>query len=243
MTTPSGFGSVEQMIAMAMEDAGLIQSGQVPNSEQYANGLNRFNMLLTMLQIHGLKVFTQTDQSVTLVTSQGGPTNPYTIYPSGDVAITKPLQVLQAYYMDSNNLKRPIDPPMSRDEYTRLSNPTATGAVTSYFIDKQPTLLNLHLWLVPDATAATGTVHLILRNQITRAVALDDAIAFPDEWYMAVRWGLADDLCTGQPQAIMDRCAAKALAYRTMAEDFDVEDVATRFQPDTRMNTHSRSFR
>ena len=33
---------------------------------------------------------------------------------------------------------------------------------------------------------------------------------FAQEWRIALRWGLADDIATGQPQAIMDRCAQRA---------------------------------
>ncbi len=49
---------------------------------------------------------------------------------------------------------------------------------------------------------------------------------------MALRWGLADDICTGQPGEIMRRCAERAKAYREALEDWDVEDAATQFQPD-----------
>ena len=48
---------------------------------------------------------------------------------------------------------------------------------------------------------------------------------------MALRWALADDSATGQPALIMDRCERKAHEYRRLLEDWDVEDVPTRFQP------------
>ena len=87
----------------------------------------------------------------------------------------------------------------------------------------------------PDATAATGTGHLIIQQQVTIFTNLTDTISFPEEWRMALRWGLADDICTGQPQATMDRCEKRAGTYRTMLEDWDVEDAATSFAPDQRI--------
>ena len=61
---------------------------------------------------------------------------------------------------------------------------------------------------------------------------LDADIAFPVEWFQALRWGLADELCSGQPQLIMERCERKAMMYRDLLEDWDVEDTSTRVTPD-----------
>ena len=66
---------------------------------------------------------------------------------------------------------------------------------------------------------------------------------FPIEWRIALRWGLADELATGQPQSIMDRCQQRAISYRTMLEDWDVEDAPTRFTPDSRGQYSMGKFR
>ena len=60
---------------------------------------------------------------------------------------------------------------------------------------------------------------------------------------MGLRWALADELSTGQPQAIMDRCERKATAYRQALEDWDVEDAPTSFTPDQRALYATSSFR
>ena len=74
-------------------------------------------------------------------------------------------------------------------------------------------------------------------------VSVNDQMNFPQEWFLALRWGFADEICTGQPQAIMDRCEKKATMYREALEDWDVEDTSTRFQPDTRMGYGASNFR
>jgi hypothetical protein len=152
---------------------------------------------------------------------------------SADISMAKPLRVLQAYNLDSSNVRRPLMI-ISRDEYTRLGQVTTQGAVNSIFVDKQAQALKITTWLVPDTTAATGTLHLILQYQVTNFINLTETLEFPQEWLMALRWGLADDICTGQPQAIMDRCAMRAKAYREALEDWDVEDASTFFSPGTR---------
>lgn len=132
---------------------------------------------------------------------------------------------------------------LSRDEYTRLSQVTQTGQINSYFVDKQELLLSVSFWLVPDATAATGTGHLIIQQQATYPTSLTMDVGFPIEWYMGLRWGLADELATGQPQSIMARCESKAKAYRQALEDWDVEDASTTFTPDQRVLYQTQSFR
>jgi hypothetical protein len=223
---------------MAMVDAGYLQDGDDPTPEQYANYLNRLNDLINFWQTQGLKLWTQTDLAVPLVVGQAS----YSLGPSGDVDMTKPLRVLQGYYIDANQTKRPLLP-LSRDEYTRLSNVVQTGAINSYFVDKQRASLVVKFWLVPDANAALGTAQLVIQQQMGNMVSLTDDVSFPQEWFLALRWGLADDICTGQPQAIMDRCAAKAMVFLNALESWDVEDASTIFQPDQRVAYVTGAFR
>lgn len=229
MTAPSTFSTCGRIIRMARADAGLLQEGDEPNSEQYADGMMRLNDLANLWQTQGLKLWLQYDLNVPLVSGQAT----YTLGPSGNVVMTKPTRVLDnGYWLGSNGVKRPISL-ISRDEYMRLSNTAQTGAVTSFFVDKRVADLAVSFWLVPDAGAAAGSAHLLIQQQVTNLISLTDEMDFPREWFIALRWGLADDICTGQPQAIMDRCQQRASAYRVALEDWDVEDASTKFQPDT----------
>lgn len=238
MTSPVTFKTATRLIRLAYKDAGLLQDGDEPNGEQYAEALTRLNDMVNLWQTQGLKLFLLTDQTVNLTAGKVQ----YTIKPGGDINITKPLRVLQAYYRDTNGIRRPLVP-LSWDEWSRLSRITQTGQVNSYFVDKQILELDVYFWLIPDATAAAGTVHLILQNQASNFVSLTDDYGFPIEWAMALRWGLADELATGQPTSIMNRCEVKAKAYREALEDWDVEDAPTSFTPDQRVLYAGQAFR
>lgn len=233
MTTPSD-NNPNSIIADAMLDAGLLQEGASPNSEQLAKYSRRLRDMIRLWQTQGLKLWLNVDTTITLVAG----TDTYTMSPTGNVPMSKPMRVIDAYYSDSSANRRPIFP-LARTEYDRLSQVTQTGQVTQYFVDKQQSALVVKLWLVPDATAATGTVHLVLQAQVTNFTSLTETMNFPEEWRIALRWGLADEICTGQPASIMERCAQRAMTYRTMLEDWDVEDADTRFAPDIR---HGGSF-
>jgi hypothetical protein len=78
---------------------------------------------------------------------------------------------------------------------------------------------------------------------VTNFTAVDETMNFPNEWRIALRWGLADELATGQPQAIMDRCERRAAMFKAALEDWDVEDAPTRFQPDIAQSYPQGSFR
>jgi hypothetical protein len=237
MTAPND-NTPRSIIADAYFDAGLTQQGQIHNSEQFVAGMRKLTDYVNLLQTQGLKLWLMEDISITLVAGQGT----YTLSPTGDVAMPKPMRVIDAYYRSSQGIRRPLNP-MSWNDYVRLSQITQLGQINSYFVDKQQTTLPVFFWLVPDATAATGTAHVVVQKQVTNFISLTETMNFPAEWRIALRWGLADELATGQPQAIMDRCQQRAQTYRVMLEDWDVEDAPTRFTPDPQGSHAARSFR
>jgi hypothetical protein len=127
---------------------------------------------------------------------------------------------------------RPINA-LSWNEWNSLPQ-INQGAITGYLVDKQTLSLVVKFWNTPDASEALNTVVLLVEQQAANPFNLESNVSFPQEWRIALRWGLADDIATGQPQAIMDRCQSRATFYRQMLEDWDVEDTQTTFAPDMR---------
>lgn len=238
MTTIATFGTPTRIIKMAMADARKLGEGQEPTSDQYADNLARLCDLINHFQTKGIKLWTQLDQSVTLTAG----TATYTFGPSGSTVMTKPLRVIDAYYQDSSAVRRPLIA-ISRDELNRLSQLTIQGAVNQYYVDKQQSQLSVTLWQTPDTTAATGTVHLVLQQQITNPTQINDSLNFPQEWFLALRWMLADELASGMPQEVQARCKANATQYRDDLENWDIEDASVRFQADTTVSGYGSTWR
>lgn len=228
MTTASTFNTPDRVIRMAMFHARILQDGDDPTPEDYAKYGNILNDLINLNTIRGWKLWTQVDQSVTLTAAKGT----YTFGPAGDVVMAKPDMVVIAYYQDVNGARRPLTP-LSRQEFTELSNPSSQGALNSYFVDHQQTQMAITLWNVPDATAATGTFHPILKQAITNFTGITDTLNFPVEWYLCLQWQLADEIASGQPQSVQARCAAKRAFYENLLDDEDAEDTATTMNPVT----------
>lgn len=233
MTTPS-INTPNAIIADAYMDAGLLMEGQTPNSEQLASGMRRLRDVINFLQTEGLKLWLNQDITVPIVAGQ----MTYTFKPSGSVDMTKPLRVLEAYYLyDSDNTRRPLTVMALSDYWTLGQAGTLTanrGTITQYLVNKFAAELSVTFWQCPnDEEEDNGDVHLLMQVQVTNPISLTETMEFPEEWRMALRWGLAADICTGQPQAVIDRCEGKALYYKNALEAWDVEDAPTRFAVDT----------
>lgn len=237
MTAPAD-NTPASIIEDAYLDAGITQEGQSPNSEQLAVGMRKLTDLINVCQTDGLKLWLNVDTAVTLTAGTGF----YTFGPTGTTVMPKPLRAIEAYYLDSTGVRRPLVV-LSWDDYIRLSQVNQTGPINSYFVDKQQLVLSVFFWLIPDSTAATGTAHLLLQVQVTNFTGLTDTMNFPIEWRMYLRWGLADELATGQPQAIMDRASQRAAMYLQKLTDWDVEDAPTSFAPDQRSMQGYGKFR
>jgi len=241
MTTPNSNLPIA-IITDAMFDAGLLRQTQQPSSSQIVTNMRKLNDVAVFFQTQGLKLWLNEDKEITLEEDVGT----YDLGPSlagaNVVMSEKPLRVLEAYYSNSEGIRQPLIP-LAWADYVQLSQISQSGALNSYFINKKQNLLSVFFWLIPDATAATGTAHLIIQRQVAQVINITTEMNFPIEWRMALRWGLAADICTGQPQAIIERCTMNAEKYRMALEDWDVEDAPTSFSPDPRSQYTTGSFR
>jgi hypothetical protein len=237
MTQPASISNAYGIICDAMVDVGKLRQGSVPDSESLASNMRRLNKLIVFYITQGLKLWLI--ENITLTLTPPSSTNIgvslYTLGPTGTVVMPKPLRVISGYYLDIYGNQRPLISMSYPNEYTMLSQVSQPGAVNSYAVDKQQLTLNVYLWNPPDAfTAANGTVHLMCEVAVTNFTGLTDQMNFPVEWALALEWGLADQIKTGQPIAVQANAAAMAEKYRLALEDWDVEDADTSFEPDTR---------
>lgn len=216
----------------AMHDAGYLGEGEIPNSDQLNSNFRRLNDIINLWQTQGLKLFLLQDITLPLVASQYS----YTFGPdiSCDVVMAKPSRVIGAYVITPAGIRRPLIPIAWKDWNLLPQVTDNEGIINSYMVNKQAEVLQVRFWNAPDTEEALNSVVLTMQVEAPNAINLEEDMNFPQEWRIALRWGLADDICTGQPQAIMERCAQRAQAYRTALEDWDVEDAPTSFAPNAR---------
>lgn len=217
---PTLNNTADRIIRMAMKNVGMLAEGQNPSTENQTDYLARLIDLINLWQTQGIKLWLNRLQTVTLVAGTGD-------YVFG----VQEKRVLEGYYINAQNISTPLIP-WAWSDWNRQPNKTAQGTINAYFIDKQLSQTILHLWQVPDGNAALGSCQFLVQDPVTTPPDLTTTVAFPNEWYMALQWGLADEISSGQPQVLVDRAARKAAAYRAALEDWDVEDASTSFAPD-----------
>lgn len=241
MTTSAPIPSTcYQVICDAMVDAGKLGQGREPSGEALAENMRRLNKYVNYLQTQGAILWVQEDLSLQAPVLQAG----VSAYPIGigGVAtvpalspIAKPRRVIEAYYVDpfATQTRRPVEI-VARNIWDTYSTTISQGTITSVYPDKQLSQIICNTWMTPSAQEALGQLHLICDLQIPNFSQLTDAMYFPSEWALTLEWGLADQICTGMPQEVVDRCAAKSLYYETALLAWDQEDGSTTFQPDPR---------
>lgn len=223
----------------AAQNAGIIGVGQSLDSESLKDYLLRYNDLINLWQTQGLKLWTRQDLSITLQLGVGV----YNLGPLQNVPMVKPLRVCESYVLVTNGgTKRPVNQ-ISWEEWSRLSQVNQQGQINDIFVDHQRDYLGVNTWQLPDASEVMNTLHLVIQGQVGNAVSLLDTVDFPVEWMLGLKWGLADEVCTGQPASIVSRCQQRASMYREALEGWDTEGVPITFSPDPQGQYSGGKFR
>jgi hypothetical protein len=239
MTTPATDNTGYSIISGAMWHACLLPEGEDPDSEMIAKHTRKLNQLINFIQTRGIRLWLHQDTPITLTAG----VNLYT--PTG-VGSYKPMQVVDQYYLYSvanGGTRRPVFK-ISRQQWDMLSVTTQQGPVTQIFVDPQQSVLNINTWLTPDANEATGALHLVLRQQVVNFIGFTDGMNFPIEWALPLEWGLASQICQGQPAAVIARCDSMYAYFLQALEEWDAEqDTSILPQPDQRLFQRQRFTR
>jgi hypothetical protein len=240
--TPATNNTAWSIICGAMWKACIIPEGDDPSSEEIAKYTRTLNQYINFVQTRGIRLWLQKDFGLELEEGKGL----YTLGPNGNVRMVKPMQIEDQYYLypkDMGATRRPVFK-ISRQEWDMLSVTTQRGPITQIFVDPQQYTLNINTWLIPDKVEAKGRLHVVLREQVENFVSITDGMNFPIEWALTLEWGLAQQICQGQPPAVMQRCDAMAALHLQALEEWDSEyGTSILPRPDQRMFQGSQRFR
>jgi hypothetical protein len=212
-----------------------------PTTTMNTRALVILNQIVTAWQAKGMQVWCIKNGSLTLVAS----TASYTLGPSGDVNIQRPQTVQQAWLHNTSANTDPIPlRSMGREEYNQITTKAQTGTPNSFYYDRQYDLPGsnsgtnakgkLYLWPTADTTvAAAYTVTFVYTRPIQDFSATSDSFDFPQEWYNAITWTLAAQLCPGYGVPVMywDRIKAEAREALKLVEGWDSEQDSIQFIP------------
>lgn len=108
------------------------------------------------------------------------------------VTTVRPLRCLDAFLRtDASSVDTPLMV-IALSDYNALGNKTSSG--TPNQVQFFPTLTNATVKLFSVPADNTQTLHLIVQRPVYDMVSSSDDFDFPQEWYRALKWGLADEL-------------------------------------------------
>jgi hypothetical protein len=144
------------------------------------------------------------------------------------VTTPKPLRIMNVFSRNSANLDRPLYA-LSRNEYDNLGNKFVTATPNSYYYDSQ--LDTGYLYIYNPASDNTETLYALAHRRFQDMDTGLDTFDFPQEWFLALKWGLAAELTeeVGVEAEKIQRIESKATMYLQEVVDFSVEEASVYF--------------
>jgi hypothetical protein len=144
------------------------------------------------------------------------------------ITMSRPLQVFEAFLRYNNNLDRKLWT-ISRNEYNVLSPKNSLGSPNLFYYDNQLPNGRINLFNVPFDS--TTQLHLQLQRQFFDMNNPSDAFDFPQEWFNALKWGLAAELAVeyATEKEMLPYYETKATTAITECFDDSVEESSVLF--------------
>ena len=226
--------SRDVIIAGALRVLGVVAQGESPTATQVTEAAEALNMLAKAWEADGMPLWAMKEYSIPMTTGAAS----YRIGLTQTVDIPKPLRIVNAYF---HNGASNVDVPMislTRQKYNMLGNKASTGQPIQYYYDPQRVYGDLFLYPVPDATAsaATNWVRIIYQRPFEDFDASTDEPDFPQEWFQALKFGLAEVLAPeyGVPLEHYGHLRKVAKEYKDQALGFGTEEGSMFFSADRR---------
>ncbi len=238
----------DQIITLALRKLLALEPGETPDLEdkEYAN-LN-LNLMIKQWNTDGLKLWKVDDYVLPLTASVTsytlGGASSATFYLASDATKTavtdRPLKIVQSFLRQLPVSTTSVDIPLmivSRQEYLVLGSKFSTGTTNSIYYQSLKQFGNLFVYLTPDTTTATDyELHFTAQMPLSDVVNPTDIPDFPNEWFNALVFGLADQMSLEYDVPLNHRAEIerKANTFKEALTSFDVESTSTFFTPDPR---------
>jgi hypothetical protein len=209
------------IIAAAMRKIGALAKGQTPDTEDYTNGAQALNSLISLFSTDGMPLWKRMETTVALVDG----TASYTL--------TSSLKLTQVVL---RSITSSVQYELTRKSlYDFNALPDTDGMPVHYTYSPGISDGTLRLWPTPDSSSATEyEVIAVYQKEFDGFFTATDTPDFPPYWTDALIYGLAVRLAPefGLPLNDRNLLIKEAEMYKKMAADYGDEDESIYFQPD-----------
>jgi hypothetical protein len=213
-----------QLIKEVLQLINAIGEGVEPNDTQYTDASRTLNIMQKAWQAKGLQLWTITEGTISLTENQSA----YTLGTGGVEA--RPLKITDVFIRNTDGTDVPMRA-LSRQEYKALANKSSAGFPTQYYFDPQLDNARFHIYQAPDAATDTYTIYIVYQRSIEDITDSVHTFDFPQEWYEAVKYGLAVRLAPVYGLGMNERYLLKKEADEiiALAESWDTEQTSIFF--------------
>ena len=184
-TTPS------DIISLALKTANVIGVGQTPLAQDINDCFNQLNMMMAQWQRRRYMVY-----ELVTVSKQATGQLSYTIGPSQDFNITRPVKLEFAYFRMNSGTPLPVDYPLTvlraQEDYDRISIKNLNAFPQYIYYDTGFPVGNVYVWPLPSSQYQ---IFLSVMVQLPQFQQINDQIVLPPEYLDALHWNLARRIC------------------------------------------------
>jgi hypothetical protein len=223
----------DSLIKGALRLVGGLGQGETPTAAQYTEAAEALNMYVKAMANKGVPLWAIKKVEVTLVEGQAE----YEIGPGKATNTTKPLKLYTINRNDNANDTSINLLEVSQREYFNLTNKEVKGVPNQVYFEPLLNYSKLYVYPTPDAyTAANNTVEITYQSHIQDFDVSTDEPDFPQEFFEALKYGLAVRLSGEYGMERFDRTHLKQ-EYKEILDDalgFNAEEASMFFQPERR---------
>lgn len=133
--------------------------------------------------------------------------------------IDRPLKLFNATYASSFTVSEIPVNRWSRQEYTQQPDKASQGTVTNWYYN--PTLVNGSFYVWQTASNVDNVVRIDVRRPMAVYNDISDTLDYPDEYLMALKWGIAADLGPSYGVKETRQQVLEQKAFETLQEALD----------------------
>lgn len=222
----------DQIINGALRIVGALAQGESPTADMVTEAAEALNIMVKAWAADGMPLWAIKETTVPLTA-----TAQYQIGLTKTINTAKPLKIIQAFVRDTTS---DVDVPMTivtKDEYNRLGNKTSTGTPIQLYYEPLLDYGIMYVYPLPDTSAISDKeIHIFYQRPFQDFDASTDNPDFPQEWYDALKFGLADRIAVEYGVPIVDRndIKSRAMQLKNDALSFGTEEGSLYFQRDYR---------
>jgi hypothetical protein len=234
----------DAMIASALRTLRVLQDGQTPTTNDITNGSEALNILLKNWQVQGFVLSLYQQVAIPCVAAQMS----YTIGPSGaNVTIPRPIRLFDGSFIRQTVSGVVTDTALeilSRQAYQQVTTKAVSGTTNSIYwepsiyiapaggkFQTSPAVGYGTLYLYFPSVDNTFTIYANFQRPVYDMIAAGDEFDVPQEWFLAVKYGLATMLAD-EYEVPEDRCTRLfkiAEMYQKQLQDWQHDLADTNF--------------